>query len=413
MIFEPLTTMLLTYGISGRIHSSYRKIFLSVIRDRCEKDSSNDTSWSRITESGASKGLNLQAMKPERAMSRRSRMMASRLSEEEEKETKQRQDLESIKSSRSARTRHSVHGSLSNSVHGVRRISRGTEPLSQSFHRVIASFESSGTLKFNQDLLSHSPSKSQSMRFYRPKTHGSKKGLTRDDSSVESASVNKQTSTAPYFEKLCWACEQLDYPFEYADIVGSQFLGFESATPITHVDGHVPTMDELVDFLSLAFLCISDYAQLTTVFIDDFQWVDAFSWRVFRTICKRANSLLLICATRSHDKQALRRITSAASPDNQFQSQMIEISLGPLDFNDIRDLISKILLHKKAAISDDLCTDIFQRTGGMPVYVIQLLENIKRLNTLHLVNGMLKWTEEGLKQNVSFFVVAFEFYSVV
>lgn len=191
-----------------------------------------------------------------------------------------------------------------------------------------------------------------------------------------------------------------EYPYEYADIVGSQFLGFESASPITHIDGHVPTMEELVEFLALAFIFIADFADLTAIFLDDFQWVDSFSWKIFRLACKRVGRILLICATRSHDKQALRRIATAGTTEGSFQSQILEISLGPLDLADIRELISRVLVHSKSLITEGLCTDIFQRTGGLPVYVVQLLEHIKRKKTLHLVDGVLQWTAEGLKQKV-------------
>jgi predicted ATPase len=182
--------------------------------------------------------------------------------------------------------------------------------------------------------------------------------------------------------------------------VGSQFLGFECATPITHINGHVPTMDELVEFLALVFLCMVDHAKLQAVFLDDFQGIDSFSWKVFRVISKKADNILLICASRSHDKQAQRRMTSVSHPDDHFRSQMIELSLGPFDMNEIRELISIVLEQSKEAISADLCADIFARSGGLPVYTVQVLENIKRTGTLCLVNGTLEWTKEGLQQKV-------------
>jgi hypothetical protein len=314
-------------------------------------------------------------------------------------------------STRLSRTRKGINQtlpvSLSQSQHGSTKSSRSSrsrlgDPLSQSLHRAAAPFEYARATNIHS--LHLSPVKTQSMRMYLPKLSSKSQSLSRarDDSSCASGeTTHRQSSQVPYFEQLCWACEELDYPFEYADIVGSQFLGLESASPITHVNGHVPTMDELVEFLALAFIKIVDYAQLTTILLDDFQWLDAFSWRIFRVICSRAGKTLLICATRSHDKQALRRIMSATTPDSRIQSQMIEISLGPLDFVDIRDLMADFMVHKKSAISDGLCSDIFQRTGGLPVYVVQLMENIKRNRTLTLVDGELQWTAEGMKQKVS------------
>jgi hypothetical protein len=219
----------------------------------------------------------------------------------------------------------------------------------------------------------------------------------RDDVSVSSGE-GRHGGPVPYFEKLCWVCEELDYPYEYADIVGSQFLGLDGASPVTNVDGHVPTMDELVEFLALAFICIADYADLSVIFVDDFQWVDSFSWKIFRVLCKRGKKQLLICAMRSHDKQALRRLSTAANQETTLRS--IEISLGPLDFSEIRSLMSNVLDHSEKAIPDVLCTDVFQRTGGLPVYVVQLLENIKRDKTVELEGGVLKWNEAGLREKV-------------
>lgn len=320
---------------------------------------------------------------------------------------------------------HSVHGKLSQSLHGaLNQSNHGEQPksrnsivikgakkdstlMNQSFHRMVSTTDQINRLSLKTDPAARfeSPIRGQSMRLFPAMTAGSvAKTLTRDDSMSTldtTATVKGQSSTVPYFEKLCWACEELDYPYEYADIVGSQFLGFESASPVTHVDGHVPTMEELIEFLALAFICITDFTDLTAIFLDDFQWVDAFSWKIFRVACKRVGKLLLICATRSHDKQALRRIATAGTTELGSQSQIVEISLGPLDLGDIRELMSCVLGHKKSSIPECLCTDIFQRTGGLPVYVVQLLENIRRKKTLHLVNDVLQWTEEGLKQKVS------------
>ena len=251
-----------------------------------------------------------------------------------------------------------------------------------------------------------SPLRTNSVRSFRlrtPSSKGSSQRMLDDVSMAETdASGHRNDDTSvPYFEKLCWICEELDYPFEYADIVGSQFLGLESANPVTHVDGHVPTMDELVEFLALAFIHIADFADLSIVVLDDFQWVDAFSWKILRVLCSKNARVLLICSTRSHDKQALRRLSTAFTAEYQLQSQITEVSLGPLDFSDIRELVVSVLEVPGSSVDDDLCTDIFQRTGGLPVFVVQTLENIKRKKTLELVDGVVRWTAEGLKEKVS------------
>jgi hypothetical protein len=266
------------------------------------------------------------------------------------------------------------------------------ESLGQSLHRLSMARSAS---------LAGSP-KAQSMKVS-SKQRTSR--TSRDDSSHASFDPSFQTLTrggpVPYFEKLCWVCEQIQYPFEYADIVGSQFLGLDGANPVTHVDGHIPTMDELSEFLALVIICIANYADLAVVVLDDFQWVDTFSWKVFQILSKKWDKLLLLCAARSHDKQAIRRLSAAASGQIYSQQNMIEITLAPLDFPEIRQLISKVLKHNESAITDSFCSDIFQRTGGLPVYVVQALENIRRKKTVELdKNGILQWTAEGLKDKV-------------
>jgi Adenylate and Guanylate cyclase catalytic domain len=230
----------------------------------------------------------------------------------------------------------------------------------------------------------------------------SKPKVEEFDGNESVLSITGGRQDVPYFEKLCQICEEIEYPHEYADIVGSQFLGLDGASPVTHVDGHVPTINELVEFLSQAFICITNYSDLSLIFVDDFQWVDSFTWKIFRELCERGKKMLLICAMRSHDKQALRRL-SAAITQSHMQSQMIEISLGPLDLLEIREMIAKVLGYGEDAVDESLCSDIYQKTGGLPVYVAEFLENIKRNKTVAIDDGgILRWTAQAEQEQVRY-----------
>lgn len=367
--------------------SSFRKILLGVMRRRIELIGDNTDSLA--DSSISTKGTNMGTQSSFRSMSRRGKLIASRSSSDDDENNGQLSTGSLIfKNKKRAKTkRASIHESLSQTIHGA---------LNASYHTKSTGSEGTKSIHSGQN----AASKRRSLRVQAPvKTNSSKMMRQRpsvyskkdDDSSEGSLSMNRQTSTAQLFQMLCWACEQLNYPYEYADIVGSQFLGFEDATPVTHVNGKVPTMEELVEFLSSGFVKIAEFAKLAGLFIDDFQWVDSFSWRIMRSVCKKAGNILLICATRSHDKQALRRINSAATPDGKMQSQMIEVSLGPFDFNDIRDLLAVLFVQKKSSIPKEICNDIYQRTGGLPVFVMQLLENLKRMKALHVSDGVLQW----------------------
>jgi predicted ATPase len=69
-----------------------------------------------------------------------------------------------------------------------------------------------------------------------------------------------------------------------------------------------------------------------------------------------------------------------------------EITLGPLELDDMRELISSILaIPNDDKIDEYICTHIYQKTGGLPVYVIELLETVKRNDSyFHDSEGKLR-----------------------
>jgi hypothetical protein len=227
--------------------------------------------------------------------------------------------------------------------------------------------------------------------------------LSQSSGFASEASNSNRSVIVPYFEKLCWVCEELDYPYEYADIVGAQLLRIEGASPtVTQVDGHIPTVDEVVDFLTLAYLKITQFSDLSLVFFDDFQWIDALTWKIIRSLCQKSDNLLLICAMRSHDKQAFRRMSDVQAWHEKMESRIIEISLGPLELSEVKELIGMVLGYEESCIDETLSTDVYNRTGGLPIYATQLLESIKRSDSVSLDElGMLQWTDAAKNEKVS------------
>jgi hypothetical protein len=60
-----------------------------------------------------------------------------------------------------------------------------------------------------------------------------------------------------------------------------------------------------------------------------------------------------------------------------------------------------VLEYSKSTIDDFLCTEIYQKTGGLPVYVTELLEDLKRNKAVALnEDGILRLTAEGQIQKV-------------
>ncbi|KAL3914266.1 MAG: hypothetical protein SGILL_006170, partial [Bacillariaceae sp.] len=191
----------------------------------------------------------------------------------------------------------------------------------------------------------------------------------------------------PYSEKLVWACNEAGYGEKYARLIASQFLGLEDSTPDAQDDGTVPLMGDLVECIAKCFIKIVDFADIIVIFIDDFQWVDTLTWRVTRALSQSAKRMLFLRASRSHDKRAMRRLSNGLS---RGVTSTMEITLGPLELDGIRELVSFILDMQNAtdSIDEEVCTHIYQKTGGLPVYVIELLETVKR-------NNSYLWDSEG------------------
>lgn len=206
--------------------------------------------------------------------------------------------------------------------------------------------------------------------------------LARSESFAVHGSFRPDHSTRsfPYLEKLRWACREAGYDGQYADLIACQFLGIEESSPITLVNGVVPQINDLVECIAQCFIRIVDFADITVIFIDDFQWVDTFTWRVVRALSQSGKRMLIIRASKSHDKRALRRLSNGMSKG---VNSSMEITLGPLELDNIRELISQILVvpNDEGSIDEEICTYIYKKTGGLPVYVIELLETMKRTQT--------------------------------
>jgi hypothetical protein len=60
-----------------------------------------------------------------------------------------------------------------------------------------------------------------------------------------------------------------------------------------------------------------------------------------------------------------------------------------------------VLEYSRSTIDDFLCTEILLKTGGLPVYVTELLEDLKRNKSVALnEDGILRLTAEGQIQKV-------------
>ena len=101
----------------------------------------------------------------------------------------------------------------------------------------------------------------------------------------------------PYLEKMRWVCKDLGYEEEYADIVGSRLLDIEGADyNTTTVNGEVPTLDTVVDFLAQAFLRFTLHFGVVLVTADDIHWMVGIVQYLLQTFSISIDCLLIVPA---------------------------------------------------------------------------------------------------------------------
>jgi hypothetical protein len=151
---------------------------------------------------------------------------------------------------------------------------------------------------------------------------------------------------------------------------------------VTHIDGHVPMVTELVEFVvAQAFMTITDFADLIVVCIDNFQWVDSFTWKVTYPCTwterqENVANLRYLCAIYVIARQA----SALTNPDSS------ELPLGyhPGALGLARKLKNFLASWgmMKVLLTSNFAPIYTKGQVGVPVYVIELLELIKRRNSV-------------------------------
>ena len=185
----------------------------------------------------------------------------------------------------------------------------------------------------------------------------------------------------PYLDKMRWVCKEIGYEEEYADIVGSRLLDIEGADyNTTTVNGEVPTLDTVVDFLAQAFLRFTLHAGVVLVTADDIHCMDTLSWHVLEALFEQGEDLLLLCSAKDNERSSKLRISEAKNwGGDEGQLRFRHILVGPLEICDMKYLIARSLGQVETSIDDKFCEQLHERSGGgVPVFCIELLDHIRR-----------------------------------
>ena len=134
------------------------------------------------------------------------------------------------------------------------------------------------------------------------------------------------------------------------------------------------------------------------LFLDDLQWVDSATLELLELIAKDKEplALLLIGAYRSNEVSQDHLLTLSIDNLKKTDIQIKQISLSPLTYNNINQLIAESL-HQEMIATKSLTDLVMEKTNGNPFFVNQFLQTLYSESLLYFIpykqnmDGYWKW----------------------
>ena len=129
-------------------------------------------------------------------------------------------------------------------------------------------------------------------------------------------------------------------------------------------------------------------------FLDDLQWMDEASLELLEHLAgTTAGFLLWIFAYRSGEEGAAERTSRLMKALADGGASVHHIHIEPLNLSQTRKLISGILGQRQGI--EALASDVFRRSGGVPLYIRQVLHGLYSEGSLHFSLDQMTWQYVG------------------
>jgi PAS domain S-box-containing protein len=144
------------------------------------------------------------------------------------------------------------------------------------------------------------------------------------------------------------------------------------------------------------------------LFVDDLQWLDDATLELFVHLFTHSEikHLLLIGAYRDNEVDSSHRLSRTLGALHDTDAKMLEIVLTPLELDDVNRLISEAL-HCTQVAAYPLAELVYEKTGGIPFFVIQFLTVLvdEKLLSLEQIARVWQWDmnrirSKGYTENV-------------
>lgn len=199
--------------------------------------------------------------------------------------------------------------------------------------------------------------------------------------SISQSTQNLSSSDSiEIFHRLCQALQMKPAFVNYAlnELLGVE-LTDKPVEPFSHRS--IPSPEEMASFLAQAFrLCTRD-SNLVIVALDDLHYADEFSWKVIQHLFTEETNILIIGALNIASIEDLRVDSEFWKDLNgkyQDENRFTIMKLGHLNRDEITYMIMKTLGIRRKEVPDDVLDGVTIQSGGMPHFVNEILEKVKR-----------------------------------
>ena len=127
------------------------------------------------------------------------------------------------------------------------------------------------------------------------------------------------------------------------------------------------------------------------IFLDDLQWVDSATLKLLTLIAENKDNttLLLIGAYRDNEVSSTHPLVATLDKLREENITINQITLKPLAFEDVNQLISDSV-HQDLAAADTLTRLVLKKTEGNPFFINQFLHTLYKENLLSFVPPTLE-----------------------
>lgn len=143
--------------------------------------------------------------------------------------------------------------------------------------------------------------------------------------------------------------------------------------------------EALVASILDAFTAIAEQVAVAVI-LEDLHWAPAATVEVVHRLARRAQGARLFLLATARDaggppvtEDALRAVTSSGA--------VAALPLRPLDATDVEDLVASIARLPAGPEGKSLARQVYERSGGMPLYVLEVLKSLYDAGALRVEEG--------------------------